>query len=79
MIGSGNLCFDCQQFWGRIPAVYISDTYQKKSHSVQQVLQHLEETGVPCCFFSHSTEAIAGSNKIGLLHYKPYAKYLLSN
>jgi phosphatidate phosphatase APP1 len=55
-------------FSGRIHAVYIRDTYQKKSHSVQQVLQHLEETGVPCCCFSHSTEAIAHSKKIGLPH-----------
>jgi len=38
-------------FPGRIHAVYLRDTYQKKSHSIQQVLQHQEETGVPYCFF----------------------------
>lgn len=54
-------------FPGRIHAVYIRNTYRKKIQSVQEVLQKLEETGVPCCFFTHSTEAIVHSKKIGLL------------
>jgi len=55
-------------FPGRIYAVYIRDTFQKKSRSVQQVLQKLEETGVPCCFFVHSAEAILHSKKISLIN-----------
>ena len=54
-------------FPGRIHAVYIRDIYKKKSQSVQQILLTLEETGIPCCFFTHSAEAILHSKKIGLI------------
>ena len=54
-------------FPGRIHAVYIRDIYKKKSQSVQQILLTLEETGIPCCFFTHSAEAILHSRKIGLI------------
>ena len=51
----------------RIYAVYIRDIKKKNSEPVQAVLQKLEASGVPCCFFVHSIEAIAHSKKIGLI------------
>ncbi len=56
-----------EHFPGRIKAVYIRDIYKKNSHHVQEVLRKLEETGIPCCFFKHSEEAIAHSRRIGLI------------
>lgn len=56
-----------EYFPGRIHAVYIRDIYKKNSQSVQLVLRKLEETGIPCCFFTHSAEAIGHSRKIGLI------------
>lgn len=56
-----------EYFPGRIHAVYIRDIYKKNSQSVQEVLRKLEETGIPCCFFTHSAEAIAHSRRIGLI------------
>lgn len=54
-------------FPGRIKAIYIRDIHRKKSATVQEVLKKLEETGIPCCFFRHSSKAIAHSKKIGLI------------
>ena len=51
----------------RIHAVYIRDIAKKNSEPVQTVLQKLEASGIPCCFFVHSIEAIAHSKKIGLI------------
>ncbi len=56
-----------EHFPGRIHAVYIRDIYKKNSQSVQSVLMKIEETGIPCCFFTHSAEAIVHSKKIGLI------------
>jgi len=57
-----------EYFPGRIHAVYIRDIYKKNSQPVQEVLHKLEKTGIPCCFFTHSAEAIAHSKKIGLIN-----------
>ncbi len=54
-------------FPGRIHAVYIRDIYRRKSNSAKAILQKLEKTGVPTCFFAHSAEAIMHSKKIGLI------------
>ena len=55
-------------FPGRIHSIYIRDTNQKKSNTVQAILQKLEKCGIATCFFVHSTEAIAHSKKTGLIN-----------
>ncbi len=60
------------KFPGRIHAVYIRDIAKKNNQSVRSILQNLEASGVPCCFFVHSIEAIAHSIKIGLINQDPF-------
>lgn len=57
-----------EHFPGRILAVYIRNIYQKNQEKVKQALLKLDNTGVQYCFFSHSSEAIEHSKKIGLIN-----------
>jgi phosphatidate phosphatase APP1 len=59
-----------KHFPKQIHAVYIRDVYAKNKEKVGEVLQNIEAAGVPCCFFSHSSEAILHSKKIGLITEK---------
>ena len=59
-----------KHFPKQIHAVYIRDVYAKNKQKVQDVLYKIEAAGVPCCFFSHSSEAILHSKKIGLITEK---------
>jgi phosphatidate phosphatase APP1 len=56
-----------KHFQKQIHAVYIRDVYGKNREKVQKVLGAIESTGVPCCFFKHSSDAILHSKKIGLI------------
>ncbi len=56
-----------QHFPKQIHAVYIRDVYVKNKEKVADVLYKIEATGIPCCFFQHSSEAILHSKKIGLI------------
>jgi phosphatidate phosphatase APP1 len=57
-----------EHFPKRIHAVYIRDIYEKNKNKVKDVLYKIEASGVPCCFFTHSNEAILHSKKIGLVN-----------
>jgi phosphatidate phosphatase APP1 len=57
-------------FPGRIHAVYIRDVHEPNRAKVLEVLAGIEKTGVPCCFFKHSEEAIKHSAAIGLIAVK---------
>lgn len=59
-----------QHFPHQIHAVYIRDIFKKSKTAVADVLKTIETTGVPCCFFEHSADAILHSMKIGLLPAK---------
>jgi phosphatidate phosphatase APP1 len=56
-----------EHFPGRIHAVYIRDIYERNRDKVKKALMKLDNTGVPYCFFAHSSEAIAHSGRIGLI------------
>jgi phosphatidate phosphatase APP1 len=56
-----------EHFPKQIHAVYIRDVYEKSKQKVSYVLQKIESSGVPCCFFRHSSEAVLHSRKIGLI------------
>ena len=56
-----------KHFPRQIHAVYIRDIYAKNQDKARQVLTNIEQAGVPCCFFTHSSEAILHSRKIGLI------------
>lgn len=54
-------------FPNQVRAVYIRDVYKKNQDKVRETLRKMEEAGVPCCFFTHSSEAFEHSQKIGLI------------
>lgn len=56
-----------EHFPKQIHAVYIRDVYERNKQKVADVLYKIESSGVPCCFFQHSSEAILHSKKIGLI------------
>ncbi|MFN2457874.1 MAG: App1 family protein [Chitinophagaceae bacterium] len=56
-----------KHFPKQIQAVYIRDVYEKNKQKVSDVLHKIEGSGVPCCFFRHSSEAVLHSRKIGLI------------
>ncbi len=56
-----------EHFPQQVHAVYIRDIYKKNKKNVVEVLTKIEQSGIPCCFFSHSKEAILHSQRIGLL------------
>lgn len=56
-----------EHFPKRIHAVYIRDVHKENRQKVVDVLYKIESSGVPCCFFEHSSEAIMHSRKIGLI------------
>ena len=56
-----------KHFPKQIHAVYIRDIHDKNREKARTVLTNIEQAGVPCCFFSHSSEAILHSRKIGLI------------
>lgn len=62
----------------QIHAVYIRDVYAKNKEKAADVLEKIESHGVPCCFFSHSTDAILHSRKIGLIPDTEVAKEKLN-
>ena len=51
----------------QVHAVYIRNVSKKNEAPVEEVLKKIEEYGIHCCFFAHSSEAIAHSQKIGLI------------
>lgn len=56
-----------EHFPKQIHAVYIRDIYKANKQKVADVLQKIESSGVSCCFFEHSADAILHSIKIGLI------------
>ncbi|GAC1423366.1 MAG: App1 family protein [Flavisolibacter sp.] len=56
-----------EYFPKQIHAVYIRDVYLRNKQKVSEVIGKIETLGVSCCFFQHSSEAIAHSLKIGLV------------
>ena len=56
-----------EHFPRQVHAVYIRDVLKKSKKKVEEVIAKIEQAGVPCCFFQHSTDAIMHSQKIGLI------------
>lgn len=54
-------------FPGKIFAVYIRHVHKSHKNEVTRTLDRILEKGVACCYFTHSSEAIQHSKKIGLI------------
>ncbi|MDB5192660.1 MAG: hypothetical protein JWQ96_2223 [Segetibacter sp.] len=57
-------------FPGRIFSVYLRHVYEKNVSNVKELIKKIEASGVQCCHFEHSNEAIEHSYKIGLISEK---------
>ena len=56
-----------EHFPNQVHAIYIRDVYKKNRQQVQEILERMEKAGIPCCFFTHSSDAILHSQRIGLI------------
>jgi phosphatidate phosphatase APP1 len=56
-----------EHFPKQVYAVYIRDVYKKNSVRAKEIIARIESAGIPCCFFTHSSDAILHSQKIGLI------------
>lgn len=57
----------CKIFPVTVKAVYIRKTGPKEKEKVSIALKNIESLGISVCYFSHSSEAISHSKKIGLI------------
>ena len=56
-----------EHFPGAIRSVYLRHIHRKNKEKVQKIVDHINQAGVPCCYFEHSRDAIEHSRKIGLI------------
>jgi phosphatidate phosphatase APP1 len=56
-----------KHFPKQVHAVYIRDVFERNFEKVRDLLNKIEATGVPCCLFKESKDAILHSVKIGLI------------
>ncbi|MDP4284179.1 MAG: DUF2183 domain-containing protein [Bacteroidota bacterium] len=54
-------------FPGKIYAVYIRSVRKFNYEKVQMIIDEMENKGVNCCYFKHSSEAVIHSKMIGLI------------
>jgi len=57
----------CKIFPIAVKAVYIRKSGAKEKEKVSIALKNMESLGISVCYFSHSSEAISHSKKIGLI------------
>ena len=58
----------CKQFPLNIKAIYVRQTTRRRKPKVVAILKNLEELHVATCYFANSGEAIAHSQKIGIIN-----------
>ncbi len=56
-----------EHFQNRIVAVYIRHVEKKNREAVLTKIAAIENSGVSCCYFTHSSEAVIHSKTIGLI------------
>jgi phosphatidate phosphatase APP1 len=57
-------------FPGKIACVYIRAVNKTAKPEVKTKLKEIEEAGIECCYFNHSSDAIMHSERIGLIGEK---------
>ena len=56
-----------EHFPEKIYAVYLRRVKAANEFAVKEIITRIEEAGVACCYFEHSSEAIEHSQRIGLI------------
>ncbi|GAC1378751.1 MAG: App1 family protein [Ginsengibacter sp.] len=57
-----------EHFPGKVFAIYIRHVHHSHKNEVNIILDRILNNGVACCYFTHSSEAIIHSKKIGLIN-----------
>ncbi len=57
----------CKIFPVTVKAVYIRQTGAQAKEKTMKLIENMESMGVECCYFQHSSEAIAHSKKIRII------------
>ena len=56
-----------KHFTSQIVAVYLRHVRNSRYAATQEVVDVISGRGIPCCYFKHSSEAIAHSKELGLI------------
>ena len=56
-----------EHFPGLIRGVYLRHVHKTNRERVQSIVDKINNSGVPCCYFEHSRDAIEHSRAIGLI------------
>lgn len=56
-----------KHFTSQIIAVYLRHVRNSRYAATQEIANVIIDRGIPCCYFKHSSEAIAHSKKLGLI------------
>jgi Uncharacterized conserved protein len=56
-----------QHFPGKIYCIYLRHVYKSNWERIKKIVDLLDASGVPCCYFKHSSEAIIHSKQLGLI------------
>jgi phosphatidate phosphatase APP1 len=56
-----------QHFPTKVHAVYLRHVTTRNKTAVQEIVDKINSAGTPCCYFTHSSEALLHSKKIGLI------------
>ena len=56
-----------QHFPSKIHCVYLRHVSKHNKPAVQEIVDKINSEGTPCCYFTHSSEALLHSKKIGLI------------
>lgn len=64
-----------QHFPTQVKAVYLRHVNKTDLAKVQQVIASIEASGIPCCHFAHSRDAINHSISIGLISKESLEKF----
>ena len=56
-----------KHFPSKIYCVYLRHVSMHNKPAVQEIVDNINASGTPCCYFTHSSEAMLHSKKIGLI------------
>ncbi|MDQ6757741.1 MAG: DUF2183 domain-containing protein [Bacteroidota bacterium] len=56
-----------EHFPQNVHAIYLRHVVKKNRERVEQTIIKIEKTGIPCCYFTHSSKAVIHSKQISLI------------
>jgi phosphatidate phosphatase APP1 len=59
-----------EHFPQNVHAIYLRHVLKSSEERVKGIVEKIQATGIPCCYFTHSSEAVIHSKKISLISKK---------